>query len=101
MNILKRFKISFISLGLWLLCLGIYILTLPGDEYSLTTDGAKKLGGFMNQCSGGVINYENLGYRCDAYGPTGAANVLILIGIVSFIIAIVTFIVRLVSKNDA
>src|SRR4051812_42071616 len=94
----NRFKLPLVSLGIWLLCFTFYLATTPGNGYATTPEGAKTLGGFMSECSGGVFNYGHLGYQCDAYGPSKIASVIILVGIISFILAMVTFIVRLTSK---
>ncbi len=98
MKKLNRFKLPLISLGIWLFCFVLYFATTPGNGYATTPEGAKTLGDLMSECSGGVFKYGDLGYRCDAYGPSKIASIIILISIISFILAIITFIVRLTSK---
>ncbi len=99
MNKIKQFKATLIALGIWLACFVFYLVTTPDNGYTTTPESAKTLGGFMSECSGGVINYGTQGYRCDAYGPSKIASIIILIGIISFIVAIITFIVRLAGKT--
>jgi hypothetical protein len=99
MRHIKRFKVSIIFLGLWLGCFIIYLASLPDGGFSNTSDGAKNIGGFMSACSGGVINYGSQGYRCDAYGPSKIATSIILIGTISFMVAVVTFFIKLISKS--
>ncbi len=98
MNSIKRFKITFIALAIWLFCFALYLATTIGGEYAANAESAKSLGSFMSKCSGEIISYGAQGYRCDAFSPSNIASCIILIGIISFIVAIATLTIKPLSK---
>ena len=79
MSRVKRFKATIVSATIWLTCFVFYIATMPSGNYATTPESAKNIGGFMSECSGGVFHYD-LGYRCDGYGPSKIASIIVLIG---------------------
>lgn len=91
MNTLKRFKTALILLGIWLCCFVFYLLTPPAGGYATTPKAARALGGFMYECSGGVIEYGSKGYQCDGYAPKSVLWAIILVGLATFVAGIIAF----------
>lgn len=101
MNKIKRFRVSFIFTGIWLVCFAVIIipqLISKIDGYATAPEGAKTLGGFWGECSGSVFHYAK-GYRCDAYGPSGFALIIILVGFVAFLCTVFSFLFTLRTRS--
>ena len=97
MKKIKYFKAFIASLLLALICFTFYITTRPGNSFSSNPEDAKAIGGFMSECSGGVIHYSQ-GYRCDGYAPSIIAIFIIFVGVISLIAAISLYLVKFYAK---
>ena len=101
MKSMKNLKLSLMFSGIWLFCFVFYLATAPGNGYVATPEGAKVLGGFMSECSGEIIKHGDAAYRCDGYGPSKVAIVIMLVGAISFIAAILALMSGRASKTKS